>query len=336
MKRTVLFSAAGVAVLVVAAGGAFLAGRQLGSDEAVKRIGTLPSGTAVVSAALSEGREPAPAITPSGLGAGMSFAGGAAPGPLGALPAMSAISAPTQSAVAITSFTPRQQTEIGEIVRQFLLANPEVLRDAATALDAKQAAEDAATQRVAIKENREEIYNSKNQVVLGNPNGDVTLVEFFDYNCGYCRKAEPDIAQLLKEDSKLKIVLKQFPILGQGSVEAAQVGIALDSVAPGQYSAFHERLLTDPAPAGGDRALAVADAMGLDTTALKAKMAEAATTDSINAVYGLANNLGLTGTPTFVIGDQLVLGAVGHDTLKTKIAAMRACGSPDCPAQGGP
>ncbi|MFO1185599.1 MAG: DsbA family protein [Bauldia sp.] len=295
----------------MAAVAAFFLGRQVGVEQTTARLAALPPGPTVIGAPTS----------PPDLMAAIAAQAGAP------LPAAAGAGA---SRLAITRFDQRQQAEIGEILRQYLVANPEILRDAATALDAKQAAEEAAAQQVAVRQNHDAIFNAPNQIVLGNPEGDVTLVEFFDYNCTYCRKTAPDIAELIKSDPKLKIVLKEFPILGPGSVDAAKVSLALAGLARDKYGDFHNRLLTDQAQAGGDRALAVAEDIGLDPEALKALAAEPKVTDEINAVYTLATNLGLTGTPTFVIGDQVVVGAIGHQALQSKIQAVRTCGSPDC------
>lgn len=318
MQRSNYLLSAGAALLVLAAGtAAFFAGRQLGIEQTTQRLGGLPAGPAIIGSGPTAVRDLAAALSP----------GAASP-----LPIAPSSPAGGASRLAITMFDARQQAEIGELVRQYLVANPEVLRDAATALDARQAAEEAAAQRLAIQDNRQEIYNSKSQVVIGNPDGDVTLVEFFDYNCTYCRKAAPDIAQLISEDPRLRVVLKEFPILGPGSVEAAKVSIALADLAQDKYRPFHDRLLSDQAPAGADRALAVVDTLGTDSEAIKSAIGEPKVTETINAVYGLATRLGLTGTPTFVIGDQVIVGAVGYEALRSKIQAMRTCGAPDCTA----
>ncbi|MGA9819140.1 MAG: thioredoxin domain-containing protein, partial [Pseudolabrys sp.] len=115
-----------------------------------------------------------------------------------------------------------QRSEVERVVRDYLIAHPEVIQDAMAELDKRQTAADAEKHKVTIKENAQTIFSSPRQVVLGNPDGNVTFVEFFDYNCGYCKRAMDDMLTLLKDDPKLKVVLKEFPVLGPGSVEAAQ------------------------------------------------------------------------------------------------------------------
>jgi protein-disulfide isomerase len=223
------------------------------------------------------------------------------------------------------SLTTGQRMEIAGLVRDILLNNPEIVRDAMEALEKKVATEQAAVQRQAIAENHSAIFSAPapRQVVLGNPDGDVTLVEFFDYNCTYCRRAQADMRRLIEEDANLRVVLKEFPVLGPGSVEAAQVAVALNIVAPDKYEAFHDRMLTDTSPASGERALAIAATLGVDRAALVEAVSDSRVKQAIDEVYAIANSLSLNGTPSYVIGDDVVVGAVGFDALKAKIMAAR-------------
>lgn len=131
----------------------------------------------------------------------------------------------------------------------------------------------------------------------GNPDGDVTLVEFFDYNCGYCRRAAEDLNKLIEANPDLRVVLKEFPVLGPESVEAAQVGIAVNEVAPERYGEFHDTLLASDSRVDAQAALAVVDEMGIDRAAVEAAMEADVVQATIEEVYTLANALGLTGTP---------------------------------------
>ncbi len=167
--------------------------------------------------------------------------------------------------------------------------------------------------------------------MLGNPHGKVTLVEFFDYNCTYCRRAEADMKKLIDGDSNLRVVLKQFPVLGPGSVEAAKVAVALHMTAPDKYAAFHDALLAEPGQVNGAKALAVAASLGIDPAALKAKLDSDEVKKTIGESYDLAGRLNLTGTPSYVTHKEVIVGAVGYDTLKTKIDALAsACTSSAC------
>jgi len=223
-----------------------------------------------------------------------------------------------------------QREAIEAIVREYLMKNPEVIRDAMEALEQKRLAEETARQTKAIADNRDKLLHSPFQVVLGNPAGDVTLVEFFDYNCGYCRRAHADMTRLISEDDKLRVVLKEFPVLGPASLEAAQVAVAVSIVAPEKYGEFHDRMLSDRAQASGERAIAIAEEIGIDGARLREATKSDTVGKTIEEVYAMANALGLTGTPSYVVGDEVVVGAVGYDQLKSRIDAVRACGSTIC------
>lgn len=239
-----------------------------------------------------------------------------------------AVAAPANAAAPAPAL---DKAAIGEIVREYLLANPEVLQEAYMALEAKQQAEQASMQASAIADKRDLIYNSTRQVVLGNPEGKVTMVEFFDYNCGYCKRALGDTLKLMKENPDLRIVLKEFPVLGQGSSEAAQVAIAVNAVAPERYLDFHTALLSSDGPHDRVAALATARELGLPLDKLQAAMEEPVVAETIEEVYGLATALGITGTPSYVVDDKVLVGAVGFETLKQGITDARDCsGTESC------
>jgi protein-disulfide isomerase len=234
------------------------------------------------------------------------------------------------SPVMAASFDPAQKDEIGTIVKDYLMEHPEVIRDAMQELDRRQQAAAAEAQKSIVSKHADMLFNSKRQVVLGNPDGDVTLVEFFDYNCGYCKRAHGDMSKLLDEDKNLRIVLKEFPVLGQGSEEAAEVAVIVNEMAPEKYRAFHDELLMSRGEVNGARALAVAGDLGLDKDAIKARLKEPEVGATINESYTLAQSLGINGTPSYVVQDEVVVGAVGYDTLKSKIKSVRECGATSC------
>jgi protein-disulfide isomerase len=222
--------------------------------------------------------------------------------------------------------------ELNALVEQYLMDDPAILdRMAAKLSVAKRTAEQS--QRVALLQaNYAAIYEDPANVILGNPDGDVTLVEMFDYNCGYCRRALPDLAALIAEDPNLKIVLKEFPILSDGSVEAAKVGFLVAENDQLNYWDFHQRLFSARGQVDAAAALAAAEAVGGNRVAMMIDMNGSKANDAIERSYDLATALKISGTPTFIIGDELIPGAVGVDALRTKIANMRACGSTDCEA----
>jgi protein-disulfide isomerase len=239
-----------------------------------------------------------------------------------AAPASMPVSQPMQTA----DLSDSQRKDVEDTIRNYLIANPEIVRDAIDALQEKEDAAAQVAQEATIKQNSDELFDSKREVVLGNPKGDVTLVEFFDYNCAYCRHAHADMLQLLKDDPNLRIVLKEFPILGDGSVAAAQVAVAVLLTAPDKYLDFHDELITTPGQVDGAKALAVAADVGLDTDKIKTVAASDEVKDNLNEVRDLATKLDLTGTPSYATKLKVVVGAVGYDQLVQEIKAVRDCG----------
>jgi protein-disulfide isomerase len=241
---------------------------------------------------------------------------------------MTLAAAPSSNA---DEFSASQRSEVERIIREYLIAHPEVLQDAMNELDKRQTAAQTEKHKSAIKQYSEALFNSPRQVVLGNPNGNVTFVEFFDYNCGYCKRAMDDMLALLKDDPKLKVVLKEFPVLGPGSVEAAQVAIAVNmqDKTGKKYLEFHQRLLSGRGEANKARALAVAKDIGLDMARLDKDLASPEVKATLQESFKLAEALGLNGTPSYVIGDNVVIGAVGLEALKEKVNTSR-CGKPSC------
>ncbi len=226
--------------------------------------------------------------------------------------------------------TPEQKSEIEAIIRDYLIANPEVIEEAINALRARQEQEAVAAQSKAIEESREAIFNSANQMVLGNPQGPITLVEFFDYNCSYCKRALSDMTALIDANPDLRVVIKEFPILSEASVEAARISVAIKDSAPDNYLQFHQELFSRPGQASGDKALEIAKDLGLDPQALMTAANSEAVTRNLQEVQQLAEVLGISGTPSYVIGGELVPGAAGYDALQEKVAAMRQCGATKC------
>jgi protein-disulfide isomerase len=223
-----------------------------------------------------------------------------------------------------------EKGEIERIVRDYLVANPEVIEQALQALQAKREADAIAAQAKAIEESNALIFDSANQMVLGNPEGTITLVEFFDYNCGYCRRTVPDMTALIDANPDLRVVLKEFPILTPGSVEAARVSIAVAKLAPEKALDFHREVFLRPGEANSAKALAVAKDLGLDVNAVEQMANDKAATGNLQEVQHLATLLGISGTPSFVIGAEVVPGAAGYDALQEKVAAVRACGATVC------
>ena len=198
-------------------------------------------------------------------------------------------------------------------------------------LNKRQAAAEAEKHEASVTEQRRAIFSSPRGVKLGNAEGDVTLVEFFDYNCGYCKRAMSDMLDLMKSDPKLKVVLKEFPVLGEGSVEAAQVAVAvrMQDKSGKKYIDFHTKLLGGRGPADKARALAVAKEAGFDMARLEKDMESEEVKRTLEENFKLAEAMGMNGTPSYVIGKQVVVGAVGLAGLQEKISLAR-CGKETC------
>jgi protein-disulfide isomerase len=226
---------------------------------------------------------------------------------------------------------------VKKLIEDYLLSDPTIL----TRMNDKLADDKRVAARQAMKDelaaHASEIYQSADNIVLGNPKGDVTLVEMFDYNCTYCRQALPDMAQLLADDPNLKVILKQFPILTPGSVDAARVGILVSENPKIDYWQFHQKLFSLRAgEVGADQALQVAEQLGGNRVEMMLDMNGKLPTAAIQQSYDLAKALNIGGTPTYILGDELIPGALPLEQLRTKIANVRACGSTECPGSGEP
>jgi protein-disulfide isomerase len=235
---------------------------------------------------------------------------------------------------AAAEFSPGQTSEIEKIVKDYLIKNPEILRDAMAALERKQKEEEAASREKIVSDNATLLFNSANQANVGNAKGKITIVEFFDYNCGYCKRTVDDMAKLMKNEPDLRVVLKDFPVLGPGSVEAAKIASALRNQFKGdKFWDYHQRLFAMPHPregVGKAQALAVAKELGADMDRLEKDAEALDTRKGIEETMQLADSLSLNGTPSFVVGSEVVVGAVGYEELKTKIDNVRKCGKAVC------
>jgi protein-disulfide isomerase len=232
---------------------------------------------------------------------------------------------------AAPAFNDAQRGEIQKIMKDYLLQHPEILEEVSAELQKRQTAAEAEKHKAAVAANAKLIFDSPRGVTVGNKDGDVTFVEFFDYNCGYCKRAMEDMVTIMKADPKLKVVLKEFPVLGPGSVEAAQVAVAVRMQDPTgkKYLDFHQKLLSGRGQADKARSLAAAKDAGLDMAKIEKDMASPEVRATIEENFKLAESMGMNGTPSYVIGNQVVIGAVGVDALKEKINVAR-CGKATC------
>jgi protein-disulfide isomerase len=220
--------------------------------------------------------------------------------------------------------TPLDRKGVEAVVREYLLSNPELILEVQQALETKQQEEQRVAHLNVIKEAKAEIFNAAYDGVVGNPDGKVTIVEFYDYNCSYCKRAQEDMQALTAADPELRFVLKEFPILGPDSQKAHVVSMAFRALAPEKYGEFHNALLGAAGRASEDSAIKLAVSLGVDETRLREEMKNPAITEAFTATYDLANRLAITGTPSYVVGNEVVFGALGQGVLAEKIEAAKA------------
>lgn len=235
------------------------------------------------------------------------------------------------AAPALAQTSPAQRKEFEQIIHDYLLKNPEVVKEALIELQRREKAEEEAARTKITGDPSSPLFASDNHAVVGNPKGKITVVEFFDYNCGYCKRALDDLTRLMKTEPELRVILKDFPVLGDGSVEAAKVAQAAKRQLKGdKFFEFHVRLLGQRGQIGKAQALAVAKELGLDMDRLAKDAESAAVQGGIEETLRLGDSLGISGTPAYVVGKEVVVGAVGFDRLKTRVANVGKCGAATC------
>lgn len=238
--------------------------------------------------------------------------------------ATSANAAEPEAAVAAAT-TPVDRAEIETIVRNYLLGNPEILMEMQQALEIKQQEEQRLAHLEVIRDAKEKIFNASYDGFVGNPDATTTIVEFYDYNCGYCKRAQEDMMTLTKNDPDLHFVPKEFPILGPDSQKASIVSMAFRTLMPEKHGEFHNLLISGQGRASEAAAIKIALQLGADEDSLREEMKNPAITAAFAETYDLANKLQITGTPSYVVGNEVVFGALGTEVLGQKIAEARAC-----------
>lgn len=218
---------------------------------------------------------------------------------------------------------------LNPLIEDYLMSDPTILQRLSIALETRLIAEERVASATAIAAIHDLLYETDDHVVLGNPDGDVTLIEMFDYNCSYCRQALPDLATLLAEDPGLRVILKEFPILSEASADAARVSV-LVARSDADYWAFHQALFSARGQVTRDLALETAVALGLARVPLELEMGDQSVSLTLARSYQIADALNIGGTPTYILGDEIIPGAVGIEALRERIANMRACGSTRC------
>ncbi len=253
------------------------------------------------------------------LGAGMLVAGYFA-----GQPAVASAADGSQTATVAAAEPVLDRNAVENIIRDYLVANPELLIDMQQGLEAKQMEAQRLASLEVIENARDDIFNAEYDGYVGNPDGKTTIVEFYDYNCGYCKRAQEDMLALTAADPDLRFVLKEFPILGPDSSKAHVVSMAFRKLMPEKYGDFHNQLIGSPGRAGEDAAIKIALALGADEAKLREEMKNPAISEAFSKTYELANRLSITGTPSYVVGNEVIFGALGQEVLAQKIAQVRA------------
>lgn len=217
--------------------------------------------------------------------------------------------------------SPKQIVEIKKIIRETLMENPEMIADAIQALEEKQRLEAEKESKKAMQERKKDVFDDPNSPVGGNPKGDVTLVEFFDYRCGYCKSVHDAVMRVVKEDGKVKLVYKELPVLGAESVYAAKAALA--AAKQKKYVEFQDVMMRHRGAFNEESVMAMAREVGLDADRLKKDMNAPDIAKLLQANMELAETLGIRGTPGFVMGDRIVPGAVPEASLRQWLADAR-------------
>ncbi|MBN7786766.1 DsbA family protein [Ponticoccus gilvus] len=241
--------------------------------------------------------------------------------------ALSLLAAPAfaQDSFDFDAMTEDQRAAFGAQVRAYLMENPQVIMDAVAALEQQQAAQQAAADDSLVSDNLDRLLNDGYSWVGGNPEGDVTVVEFMDYRCGYCRKAQPEVDELIAADGNIRLIVKEFPILGEASVLSSKFAIATQIVAGDEaYKAVHDALIALEGAPGEPQLSRMATTLGLDFDAIAAEMDSDEVQRRIAETRELAIDMQINGTPSFVFGDQMVRGYVPLQGMEQIVAQLRA------------
>ncbi len=232
-----------------------------------------------------------------------------------------ALSSPFTMPVSAKTFDDADKTAIQSIVKDYLLKNPEVIREALIELERRTAETEKNRQKKLVAENQELLTNPKYSHIEGNEKGDITVVEFFDYNCPYCRQSLKDIEKLIKADKNVRVVLKEYPILGKASTAASIAALA--SRKQGKYMEFHTALLTAKGRINDEQITSIAKSVGLDIDKLKADMKSADVLEAHKKNMEVGQKLGINGTPTFIFNDQVIPQVLPFEAMQQLIARIR-------------
>lgn len=242
----------------------------------------------------------------------------------GLLLAVTLMAAPAAFAQSEAPLTPAQRDAVKALVREVIRDNPEIVLEALNELERRQEAEKQARAEAAITGTRTALERDPADPTFGPADADVTIVEFFDYRCPYCKQVTERLFAAAKADPKVRIVFKEYPILGPASVLAARGAIAARNL--GKYTEYHQAMMASRAQV--DEAMILKTAVGIGITAdtMKAEMAKPEVEAYLQKTLALGKSIGITGTPAFIVGRRLVPGAIDDATLKELIEEARKAG----------
>lgn len=228
------------------------------------------------------------------------------------------------------NFNQEQKKEIGEIVREYLLQNPQLFFEIQEKLDEYHIEQTNQHIAIAIDELKDEIFNAENQAIMGNPNATVKVVEFFDYNCIYCKLSLANLETLVKQDNDVKIILKEFPVFGEESIAAAKISSAVNRMHPKKYAQFHTKLLKIEGKKNTESAIKIAKEMGINIDKLLNQADKQEIIDELEKNRQIAQELAINATPAFIIGNEVVLGNQELKFFTNKINNIKKCGNTQC------
>lgn len=237
---------------------------------------------------------------------------------------VSAALATSLPAFDLGDMTPAEREAFGDAVRDYLLENPQVIMDAVAVLEQRQAQEQATADLTLVSDNQAALFEDGYSFVGGNPDGDITMVEFLDYRCGYCRRAHPEVAKLLSDDGNIRLIVKEFPILGEQSLLASRFAVSVKQIAGNDaYKLASDSLIAFSGEITPQSLGRIASSLGLDMDEIAVQMQSDDVTRELTATRELAQKMRITGTPTFVLDDELLRGYLPYDQLKAIVAEKR-------------
>ncbi|MEM0944649.1 MAG: DsbA family protein [Pseudomonadota bacterium] len=223
-----------------------------------------------------------------------------------------------------SDLSPQQRLQLRREIRDFLVEHPEVLLEALQILEERQAAEAATADERLVAQHSAAIFEDGYSFVGGNPEGDLTVVEFSDYRCPYCKRAHPDIDRLIAEDGNIRLITKEYPILGPDSMVAGRMALAAVSLDESKFKELKDQLMTFRGNLTETAAYRIAGRVGYDIRELRARADSPEIAEQIRANHALAQTLGLRGTPSFIVGDEILRGFLPYDDMVQVVATVRA------------